>query len=758
MKTLKSATPALALALGASAVALLAPAPASAQEWSRKHAPIETRWARDVSPTNALPDYPRPQMVRTQWLNLNGLWEFQPGAEGDSAPVGRLLKGKILVPYAVETASSGVMEHHDRLWYRRTFTIPPAWKGKRLLLHFDAVDYEAEVFVNGTRVGVHRGGYEGFAYDVAPFLKGSGPQELVVRVFDPTEKGGQPRGKQTTNPGGIMYTPTSGIWQTVWLEPVAKAAIDSLKIVPDVDRKAVRLTVNAPSGTEAVVTVRAGRTLVKTVTLAANRETAIPLANPKLWSPASPFLYDLDVKLTGGGKVTDEVGSYFGMRKISLGKVGGVTKMLLNDEFVFQIGPLDQGYWPESGLTPPTEAALKNDVQTMKDMGFNMVRKHIKVEPARWYYWTDRLGLMVWQDMPSPNSYIDNPPPIDVPAFDKQVENVVATHGNAPSIVMWVVFNEQQARHDTARLVAKVKALDPSRLVNRDSGGGYDADGREGEVGDVDDVHSYPPPAAPRPSATQALACGEYGGLGFIIKGHTWKKDGWGYALTSSPEELQDTYGEFAMMLKTFRDRDGLSAAVYTQIADVEIESNGLMTYDRILKVDPKRIALANAFRYPVPVIETVVPTSETSAQTWSYTFDAPGEGWSGKAFDASPWKRGPGGFGRSVAAGNPLGTPWSTSDIWLRRSFTLPSLTSEALAQLQIRDCHDEDVEVYINGVLAYKAGGYIGNYENRPLSAEARAALVPGGENTLAVHCRQTAGGQFVDVGLVRRVPTKE
>ena len=727
-------------------IPLLAPFPTTppAQAgWSRKHAAIETRWAKDVSPTNALPDYPRPQMVRKEWQNLNGLWQFGTGEE-------RNFGRKILVPYAVETASSGIMEHHDRLWYRRAFSVPAGWKGRRVMLHFDAVDYESEVFVNGHSFGVHKGGYEPFAYDVAPFLKGAGPQELVVRVFDPTEAGGQPRGKQTTKPGGIMYTPTSGIWQTVWMEPVAKVAIDSLKIVPDVDRKAVRLTVNGTPGAQARVTL-AG----KTFSFPTNRETSLKVANPKLWSPSSPYLYDFDVELLQGSRVVDRVGSYFGMRKISLGKVNGVTKMLLNNKFTFQIGPLDQGYWPESGLTPPTEAAMTNDIVTMKKLGFNMVRKHIKVEPARWYYWTDRLGLLVWQDMPSPNSYIGNPPPIDVPAFDKQVENVVKTHWNAPSIIMWVVFNETQARHDTARLVNKVKALDPSRLTNRDSGAGYEKN--DSAVGDVDDVHSYPPPAVSGPSATQALVCGEYGGLGLIVKGHTWKKDGWGYALSSDPRDLEDTYGEFTAMLKGFRDKNGLSAAVYTQIADVEIESNGLMTYDRILKVDPKAIALANRLAYPVPVVQTVVLTSEKAAQTWRYTFDDPQGDWKAKGFDDSRWKIGKGGFGQSVAPGNPLGTPWNTPDIWMRRTFTLPKMSAAALAQLMVRDCHDEDIEVWINGVKAFAATGYIGSYENRPLTPEGRKALVLGGANTLAVRCKQTAGGQFIDVGLVRKISAK-
>jgi hypothetical protein len=732
-------------------VAAIVPPAVAQTNWTAKHASIETRWAREVSPTNALPEYPRPQMVREQWLNLNGVWDFGIGEV-------KKFDRKILVPYAVETALSGVMEHADHLWYRLEFTVPSGWSGKRVVMHFDAVDYESEVMVNGHSLGVHKGGYEPFSYDITPWLKPGGKQTVEVRVFDPTEAGGQPRGKQTTRPGGIMYTPTSGIWQTVWLEPVAKAAIESLKIVPDASLKAVRLTVNAPRGATAKVVIRDRGRALGEVTVATNSEVEIPIANAKLWSPERPFLYDLDVRLFSGGKETDAVKSYFGMRKISLGKVGGVTKMLLNNRFTFQIGPLDQGYWPESGLTPPTESAMKNDLVTMKKLGFNMVRKHIKVEPARWYYWADRLGLMVWQDMPSPNSYIENPPAIDVAAFDKQVENVVTTHGNSPAIVMWVIFNEQQARHDTARLVNKVKSLDPSRLVNRDSGGGYDPDGKEGEVGDIDDVHSYPPPASPGASQNQALVCGEYGGLGFIIKGHTWKKDGWGYALTPSQTELQDTYGLFTAKLKTLRDQNGLSAAVYTQITDVEIESNGLMTYDRILKVDPRMITLANRFAYPVPTIIPVVPTSEASAQEWRYTFENPGSDWNATSFGETGWRVGPGGFGHSVAPGNPLGTAWESGDIWLRRTVRIPKMSAAAIAQLAVRHCHDEDLEVWINGVPAFSAKGYISDYANAAISDAAKQAIRFNGDNVIAVHCRQTSGGQFVDVGLVRIVPPKK
>ncbi len=392
------------------AVTLLAAVPS--QAWTPKRAPLMTRWAAQVDPKRPLPEYPRPQLVRSDWLNLNGIWQYQSGAASDTLPTGKKLSSEILVPYPVESALSGVMEHHDRIWYRRNFTVPAAWKGKQVKLHFGAVDYESEVFVNGKSVGVHRGGYEPFSYDVTRYLKAGGPQELIVRVFDPTDAGGQPRGKQTLKPGGIMYTPTTGIWQTVWMEPVARTAIRSLHMVPDIDKSQIRIAVDAENATaqnSALVTIKAAGKTVKTVTLKPGVDTAIALPAPKLWSPDSPFLYDVSVVLMNGKTPVDRVGSYFGMRKISVGEVNGVPKLLLNNKFVFQMGPLDQGFWPDGLYTAPTDAALRYDLEMTKKLGFNMTRKHIKVEPARWYYHADKLGLLVWQDMPSPNSYTDKP-------------------------------------------------------------------------------------------------------------------------------------------------------------------------------------------------------------------------------------------------------------------------------------------------------------------------------------------------------------
>lgn len=725
-----------------------------------KQAPIMTRWAKQVDRNKPWPEYPRPQFVRSDWLNLNGVWEYQSGTGSDAVPTGKKLSGQILVPFPVESALSGVMEHHDRLWYRRSFTVPSGWKSKRVLLNFGAVDYESQVFVNGKSVGIHKGGYLPFSYDVTPYLKGSGPQELIVRVFDPTAEGGQPRGKQTIQdrPGGIMYTPTTGIWQTVWLEPVSRTSIQNIKIVPDIDKRLVKITVNATGATPSTnvtLNIMASGKLVKTVKAKPNTVLSIPIANPKLWSPDSPFLYDVDVKLAQGNTTTDHVNSYFGMRKIAIAQQNGIKKIFLNNKFVFQIGPLDQGFWPDGIYTPPTEAALKNDIQTMKTLGFNMVRKHIKVEPARWYYWTDRLGLMVWQDMPSANSYLPGgvtPPPIDKTAYESQLQEMIKTHWNIPSIIMWVVFNEGQGEYDTPRLVNMVKTLDPSRVVNQASGWEHFG------VGDVLDVHSYPAPGCPAPSSTQALACGEYGGIGWFIKGHTWTNEGGGYVTLKDRASVEEMYGEFSGLLKSFRDNKGMSAAVYTQITDVENELNGLMTYDRVLKVNPVAIAKANHFQYPLPTYRTVVPTSEKVSQTWKYSTVQPATDWYSKGFNTTSWQEAKGGFGTDVPNHGLLGSRWTTPDIWLRRSFNPGKLTAQQIERLVVRNYHDEDVEVYLNGVLAYSSGGYTTSYESKPISKAAKQSIVSNGMNTLAVHCHQTGGGQFIDVGLSERIPPKK
>jgi hypothetical protein len=702
-----------------------------AQDWKVCDGPLKTRWAKDVSPGNALPEYPRMQMVRRDWLNLNGLWDLKLA---DSA------SAKILVPYPVESALSGVMKHSDRLVYRRTFEVPRAWGGKRVLLHFGAVDWEAKVSVNGKELGTHRGGYDGFSFDVTDALTPSGPQELTVEVFDPTDSGQQPHGKQVLKPGGIMYTPTSGIWQTVWLEPVPAGYISGLHIVPDPDNQCVRVTVETSGsigGMGVAVEVKEnGRTLAVRGGYATN-EIVVPITNPKLWSPDSPFLYDLGVML---GKEQDRVSSYFGMRKIAIAKnEAGINRLMLNGKFIFQVGPLDQGFWPDGIYTAPTDEALKFDIEITKKLGMNCTRKHVKVEPDRWYYWCDKLGLLVWQDMPAGG----NGNAEARRQFEIELERLIEGRWTHPSIIMWVVFNEGWGQYDTERLTAWVKRMDPSRLVNNASGW------TDQKCGDVIDMHNYPGPGSPKPEATRAAVLGEFGGLGLGVDGHTWTKQTWGYKGMSGQEDLARSYVKLLTKAWALKDNPGLCAVIYTQITDVETECNGLLTYDReIVKVDLERAAAANHGKFPPPPeVKTIVPTSQQNGVPWRYVIEKPAGDWFQPGFDDSAWKEGLGGFGTQGTPGAVVRTEWKNDDIWLRRSFDWPD---GAIENPQLLVHHDEDVEVYINGVLAGKAGGYITDYEELLLTPEGRAALRPG-KNVFAVHCHQTQGGQYIDVGII-------
>jgi hypothetical protein len=555
---------------------------AQIDEWKPASGPMKTRWAKDVSPANALPEYPRPQMVRKEWLSLNGLWKIKLGDSTET---------RILVPYPVESALSGVMKHSDRLTYRRSFEIPDSWRGKNVLLHFGAVDWETKVSLNGKELGMHRGGYDAFSFDVTAALRSGGPQEITVEVFDPTDLGGQPRGKQKLKPGGIMYTPTTGIWQTVWLEPVSVSHIKSLKIVPDVDGSCLRLTVEGTGKVDVLISDGGKNVIRGSGDAGAELKLAIP--KPKLWSPDSPYLYDLQVSLKNKGKVVDEVTSYFGMRKIAIGKdEKGVTCIMLNGKYIFQVGPLDQGFWPDGLYTAPTDEALRWDVAEIKLLGFNTTRKHVKIEPDRWYYWCDKLGLLVWQDMPCANSYTDKPQPLDAPQFKSELIKMVKNHWNHPSIIMWVLFNEAQGQHDTEALVAEIKALDPSRLIDNASGND------DKNCGDVIDMHNYPGPGSPKPEDKRAAVLGEFGGLGLPIEGHTWSKKTWGYEGTKNIEDLTLGYEKLLKKAWKLNDSAGLSTVIYTQLTDIETECNGLLTYDReINKVIPVRAAAANSGR-----------------------------------------------------------------------------------------------------------------------------------------------------------------
>jgi hypothetical protein len=580
----------------------------SAAEWQPAKAPLMTRWARDVSPANVHPEYPRPQLVRKDWLNLNGLWSYAITAK--DAPQPTQWDGQILVPFPIESALSGVMKRvyeTNRLWYRRTFALPKKWSGRRVLLHFGAVDWEAAVWVNGQRLGAHRGGYDAFSFDITDALKPGGEQELVVAVWDPTDAGTQPRGKQIRNPHSIWYTPSSGIWQTVWLEPVNDARIERLRIVPDVDAGEVTVEIHAAglSATEADVTVTdGGRRVargVAAVTLtvkqpAVTGRARIRLPAPKLWSPDSPHLYGLEITLRDGRKTVDRVESYFAMRKVALGKdENGFTRIFLNNKPLFQFGLLDQGFWPDGLYTAPTDEALRYDIEMTKKLGFNLARKHVKIEPERWYYWADKLGLLVWQDMPSGDRYIGpkdpdiQRSPESAAQFEAELHALVEGRFNHPCIVAWVPYNEGWGQWDTCRIVGRIKQWDPTRLVINASGWA------DRGCGDIHDIHKYPGPDAPPPEPQRAGVLGEFGGLGLPLKGHTWQDEkNWGYRSFTNAADLTRAYLELLEKLQPLIRSHGLSAAVYTQTTDVEIEVNGLMTYDRaVVKMDAETLAAA---------------------------------------------------------------------------------------------------------------------------------------------------------------------
>ncbi|MBN2841796.1 MAG: hypothetical protein JXM68_01830, partial [Sedimentisphaerales bacterium] len=650
-------------------------------KWQMKQSPLMTKWASEIDINNPLPEYPRPQLVREQWLNLNGLWQFQSGTETDQVPSGKTLSDEILVPFAMESAISGVMAHHERSWYRRVFTVPMSWSGKEVILHLGAVDWESEVFINGKSVILHQGGYDPISVNITPYLNNTDQQELIVRVYDPTDNRGYPRGKQTLHTGGIMYTSVSGIWQSVWLEPVAGDGVSNLKMTPDIDTARLNLRVNTftDKGQTVNIIVKDNNKTVTTLSGKANTDLAVAIPDQKLWSPDNPFLYDLEVSVQADGKEVDMVKSYFGMRKSSLGRENGVLKMFLNNQFVFQMGPLDQGWWPDGLYTAPTDEALKFDIIKTKEFGFNMTRKHIKVEPARWYYWADKLGLMVWQDMPSVNSYTSRPQPIETEQFKLELNRMIDNLWNCPSIISWVVFNESQGIHNVKELVDMVKAKDPSRLVNCNSGTDNATEG------DIFDVHSYPPPSYPNPANENtnkmARVCGEYGGIGYIYENRLWNpnRDIMEYSSVTDVEEFFRRYKQYNTSLLDFKVNQGLSAAVYTEITDVENETNGLMTYDRVVKVSESRVADLNKMLIHGDLkTRIVMPNAREKASQWAYTTIKPASDWFKPDFNDSNWKRGQGGFGAENTPNAAIGTKWNTSDIWLRKSFKLESCTPE--------------------------------------------------------------------------------
>lgn len=575
-------------------------------QWQPAGNKIKTKWATEIDPSNPLPEYPRPQMVRGEWQNLNGLWDYAIISKGNYIPSS--FDGKILVPFAVESSLSGVQKTvggENELWYHRTFSVPSTWKHKNVILHFGAVDWKADVWVNDIKVGTHQGGYTPFSFNITPFLNRTSTQKLIVKVWDPTDDGYQPKGKQVKNPEGIWYTPVTGIWQTVWLEAVEKTHITHLKTIPNIDGNTVSVlaTVEGAANSDIIeVKVIVDGKVISSGKSILGQEVLLDIKNTKLWSPENPFLYNMEVSILCNGKTTDVVKSYFGMRKISTRKdANGIVRLQLNNKDYFQFGPLDQGWWPDGLYTAPTDEALLFDIKKTKDFGFNMIRKHVKVEPARWYYHADKEGILVWQDMPSGDkspkwqmrNYFDGleleRSAVSEENFRREWKDIMELTYSNPSVVVWVPFNEAWGQFKTKEIVEWTKNYDPSRLVNPASGGNhYDA-------GDMLDMHHYPQPAIGLIDSKRTNVLGEYGGIGLVFKDHIWESErNWGYVQYKTSKEATKAYVDMAVTLKKLIPL-GYSAAVYTQTTDVEGEINGLITYDRkIIKLNEDEIRKVN--------------------------------------------------------------------------------------------------------------------------------------------------------------------
>lgn len=575
--------------------------------WKPAGDKIMTEWGENIDPNNVLPEYPRPQLVRGEWINLNGLWDYAIKPANEEMP--EIFDGKILVPFAVESALSGVgksVGEDDALWYSREFKLPKEWKNSRIRLNFGAVDWKAEVYVDDKFVGEHKGGYAPFAFDITDSLSKKKTHKLVVKVTDGTDSAFQPRGKQVANPNGIWYTAVTGIWQTVWMEPVNEVVVESYSAKADIEKSILNVRAiarGAKVGDDCLIELIENGEVISS---ANGADVILNVENPKLWSPDSPYLYDLRITISRNGEILDQVMGYAAMREISVVvDKKGYKRMALNGEPLFQYGTLDQGWWPDGLYTAPTDEALKFDIEKTKEFGFNMIRKHVKVEPARWYWHCDHIGMLVWQDMPNihDNSLgkwgrrhydegIDTPVPNEwKDNYCKEWKEIIQTNEVFPSIVMWVPFNEAWGQFNTEEIVKYTKFLDDTRLVNYASGGNFVRCS-----GDVLDLHNYPNPAMYLFDKDYVNVMGEYGGIGFPVEGHLWQTDkNWGYIQYKSADEVADTYEEYANELIGFVKK-GFSGAIYTQTTDVEGEVNGLMTYDRkVIKLNVDRIKAINS-------------------------------------------------------------------------------------------------------------------------------------------------------------------
>jgi len=749
---------------------LLALHPAHA-EWQPVEGKIMTRWAKEITPDNAWDDYPRPQLQRENWTRLNGLWSYAVSQKDDKEPAA--WDGEILVPFSPESALSGVgklIEPDQALWYKRSITAKKS-EGKRVLIHFEAVDYDSTVWLNGKELGRHVGGHTPFSYDATAALK-DGENELLVRVLDATG-GYQLLGKQHLKPAGIWYTRVTGIWQSVWMEEVNARSIEDLDFANDARTGTINVKAKL-SGTAVPgekVRISASIKGGTTATSEGTANASIKIANPQLWSPDAPNLYDIKVDLLdASGKEIDTVKSYTALRELGKAKdKNGNWRFTLNGKPVFHWGPLDQGWWPDGLLTPPSEEAMLSDIQYLKAAGFNMIRKHIKVEPRRYYYDCDRLGMMMWQDQVSMGYGPDTEPKGSNPPWTRMAPNpeegkwpdaaheqweteykrMVDHLRDQPCIVVWSPYNEAWGQHRTMDSGKMAVAYDKSRPVNIASGGNF------WPVGDIADEHAYPDPAFPvgdKRFDDYVKVVGEFGGHGWPVKGHLWDatKENWGYGgLPQSLDEWKQRYTKSINVLRGLR-RQGISAGVYTQTTDVEGEINGLLTYDREEKVPATWLKPLHDQLLATPDAAAYAPvaaTSENQAQAWKYSTEAPGDGWQTAGFDDKAWKEGKGGFGTRETPNTKVGTEWKTPEIWLRREFTVAAAPK---GNLVLRIFHDEDATVFLNGTEIAKLAGHNTNYSFLDLDEQAAKAL-KSGKNLLAIHVKQTNGGQYIDAGLM-------
>ena len=740
-----------------------------AQDWNPVAGNIMTKWAAAVTPENVWQEYPRPQMVRKDWLSLNGLWDFAISTEITDQPT-KLYNRKILVPFCVESALSGIKETvrgNQQLHYRRSFTVPPNWTGKQLLLHFEAVDYDTKLWVDGKFVGEHKGGYDHFQFEIARFLNSSPIHEISLVVWDPTNEGAQPIGKQSLPEirNRTKYTATSGIWQTVWLEPVNQGAIESFKIIPNVDESTISLVIQ-PNESNLKNQVRIqvfekGKEILSGTHVVGNI-IKLTIPHPKLWSPENPFLYDLKLSLINDGKIIDVLTSYFGMRKISMARdAEGFMRIHLNNKPIYQLGPLDQGYWPDGILTPASDQALRYDIEYLKSIGANMDRMHMKVQPERWYYHCDQLGILVWQDMVSPTKFLDSLNSVKLLPVELDHEKMVDQLYNHPSIVQWVLFNESWGQYDTERLTASIKKKDPTRLITNASGW------NDMQVGDIRDFHDYTicPAIAMVPKTYQrAMVLGEAGGIDWLIKEHLWTPNlapnsttDWSIDIkkgaVNSVTEFEEKYNYLFDNILLLKNH-GLNAVVYTQISDVEDEISGWMTYDRKISKLPASqfAAIHKKFYGPLLNGKFIIPLSMDQQQQWNYRFSEPAIDWY-KTNDLQGFIKGAGPFGMTVADILKINTKWNQSSLYLQKDFQLSSVP----LKLSVLAVNNGIADIYINGVYVMQLINYLKKDSEVKISEaflpEKAMKLLRVGENQVSIKFKFNVNGvpvNYFDFGI--------